>query len=95
MNDTTFNCQLSIQVDNEDVKNSALAVVEMMNERLSKNGVDKKCAKLELKRVTSALLITSKGDEDDEDINAGRSYTMTKVLKGKSTSLTAIPLLVS
>ncbi len=71
------------QVDNEDVKNSALAVVEMMNERLTKNGVGKKCAKLELKRVISALLITSKRDDEEEDINKGQRFTMMKILKGE------------
>ena len=71
-----------LQVDNEDVQNSAQAVVEMMNERLTENGVDAKCAKLQLKRVVSALLITSKGDEE-EGLYEDRSYVMTKVLKGK------------
>jgi hypothetical protein len=70
-------------VDNEDVQQSAVAVVEMMNERLMKNGVEKKCAKLELKRVISALLITSKGNEEDEDIYAAQRFTMIKILKGK------------
>ena len=70
------------QVDNDDVKSSALAVVEMMNERITKNGVAAKCAKLELKRVISALLISSKGDED-EDLNAERRFTLAKTLKGK------------
>ena len=55
----------------------------MMNERLTKNGVDKKCAKLQLKRVVSALLITSKVDEE-EGLYTERSFAMTKILKGKN-----------
>ncbi|XP_028398376.1 uncharacterized protein LOC114521988 isoform X2 [Dendronephthya gigantea] len=68
-------------VDNDDVRSSALAVVEMMNERIANNGVAAKCAQLQLKRVISALLISSKGDED-EDLNAERRFTMAKTLKG-------------
>ena len=71
------------QVDNEDVKNGALAVVEMMNERLTSNGVGTRCAKLELKRVISALLITSKVEDKKEDINAGQRFTIIKTLEGK------------
>lgn len=53
----------------------------MMNERLKKNDVYTKCAKLELKQVRSALMISSKGDEDEDD-NAGLGFSMTKTLKG-------------
>ncbi|XP_028398375.1 uncharacterized protein LOC114521988 isoform X1 [Dendronephthya gigantea] len=70
-----------VEVDNDDVRSSALAVVEMMNERIANNGVAAKCAQLQLKRVISALLISSKGDED-EDLNAERRFTMAKTLKG-------------
>lgn len=71
---------LCFQVDNEDVKKSASAVVDMINERLAKNSVEAKCARLNLKEVISAKLITSKGGE--EETNRGH-FTMSKILKGK------------
>ncbi|XP_046839616.1 uncharacterized protein LOC124433853 isoform X2 [Xenia sp. Carnegie-2017] len=68
-----------VEVDNEDVQKSASAVVDMINERLTKNSVEAKCARLNLKEVISAKLITSKGGE--EETNRGQ-FTMSKILKG-------------
>ena len=69
------------EVEHEDVRNSGLAVVEMINERLAKNGIAGKCAKLRLKRVISAILVSSKGGVE-EDLNPAKAYSMFKTLKG-------------
>ena len=72
----------AVEVSHEDIRKGGLAVVEMINGRLTKNGVEKKCAKLQLKRVISAVTVSSKGN-NNEDLNKGRAFSMATTLKGK------------
>jgi predicted transcriptional regulator len=49
-----------VSADHKHVVKSGLAVVSRINDMLKENGLTEKCATLELKKVKSAIVVTSK-----------------------------------
>ena len=74
----------AVDIANEDVQNSALAVVDLINTKLTEKGLEKKCARLELHRIVSAVMIIAKGGDDKE--NTGVDKTKDTTLRGEISS---------